>query len=178
VIDPPEDLSMLLESLKRNRSAVFILQLLAQKGCGHGKRVFAGKDKEGSQARTYSCITKDADAENPKALMYQALAHLGQGKKAVPLGISYSADFLRRETFSGGAKPSEADHSSILIGSRPSKDGKGCQVLLRNSWGTSCESYTAAHKANCKDGQVWIDAEALFQPGVTFSIERISEGRT
>ena len=60
----------------------------------------------------------------------------------------------------------EGLHASVLIGRRPGP--RGCQYLVHNSHGTSCNQYDK--KWECKDGKIWVDEESLFKNtmGLTF----------
>ncbi|MBC75599.1 MAG: hypothetical protein CME64_06250 [Halobacteriovoraceae bacterium] len=80
-----------------------------------------------------------------------------------PVAISFCEDFLYRKGHVGVDKQGKVSsrcrthHASIVVGRRPSKDGKTCQFLVRNSKGDSCNSYDW----ECENGQVWVDQEAL-----------------
>lgn len=53
-------------------------------------------------------------------------------------------------------------HIALVIGRRPHPTRSGaCQFLLRNSWGTGCDRYKKAGWSDCKDGEVWIDADRI-----------------
>lgn len=65
------------------------------------------------------------------------------------------------------------NHTSIVSGRRPSKDGKTCEYLIRNSYGTSCNQYDKKWECDrtkgglpCPSGescggQTWVDEETF-----------------
>jgi hypothetical protein len=91
---------------------------------------------------------------------------------SLPVGISYCANVLKRgKNFKGiassditGHKYKQKDgkddcgrHASIVIGSRE-KNGS-CELLIRNSWGTSCSTYS--NDFDCEQGNIWIPQDVL-----------------
>jgi hypothetical protein len=54
--------------------------------------------------------------------------------------------------FSGGS------HASVVVGRRPGARG-GCEYLVRNTWGTSCNQYAYP----CQRGEIWVPANELFE---------------
>lgn len=85
-----------------------------------------------------------------------------------PMAVGYCANILYRgaENYSGiawkaGKNPEASQncekHESVVIGARPTSTGS-CEVLIQNSWGTSCNAYP---KGKCENGKIWIDAELL-----------------
>jgi len=70
------------------------------------------------------------------------------------VGVNKMAGF-----YVGGAKDDCGGHASLITGVRE-KDGQ-CQLLVRNSWGTSCNSYSGDW--DCEDGSVWVDEQDLLK---------------
>ena len=87
---------------------------------------------------------------NPAAVIKDALA------KHLPIGIAYDEGFLKT-----GFKtpPVKAGHVSSVVGSRPTKNG--CEFLIRNSWGSSCNGYPRDVTKNCIDGNIWVPESVL-----------------
>lgn len=87
-------------------------------------------------------------------------------EKGVP-GIAYCSGVLLSNKFSSydgirikGANTycaSGDDHVSIVVNRRPGKNG--CEYLIRNTYGVSCNSYSWP----CKNGQVWIPEKELLK---------------
>ncbi len=78
-----------------------------------------------------------------------------------PVAIAYCEDVLRDKSIrsvdsSGKRVDCKNHHLSVVIGSRPTDDGK-CEFLVRNSYGASCVPYAWP----CKRGQVWVHQDAL-----------------
>ena len=57
-------------------------------------------------------------------------------------------------------------HASIVTGRRPGP--RGCQYLIHNSHGISCNQYDK--KWECEDGKIWVDEVNLLKntTGLTF----------
>lgn len=74
---------------------------------------------------------------------------LESGKAAI---IRYKPQFMM--TVPAGPN---AMHISVIVGRRPSR--RGCEYLIRNSWGPSCSSYKPEFK--CDLGNIWVPAATL-----------------
>lgn len=77
--------------------------------------------------------------------------------KGVIVGISYDSNFLREPK----DRRKNAQHASSIVGRRWNTSSGKCELLLRNSWGPSCEPYKNEYKSQCKNGSVWIPSEDL-----------------
>jgi hypothetical protein len=64
----------------------------------------------------------------------------------------------------------EGLHASIISGRRPGP--RGCQYLIHNSHGTSCNAYDS--KWDCESGKIWVDEESLFKN--TMGLTYIDQG--
>lgn len=80
-----------------------------------------------------------------------------------PMAVSYCEDALYVKNVMGvnldGSVKTErcrSHHASLIIGQRPTAEG-GCEYLLRNSHGKSCDGYLW----KCEDGELWIDSKAM-----------------
>lgn len=69
------------------------------------------------------------------------------------VGIEYVAQVLT-EGYKKGDKLI-ANHASSIVGRRFNEATKSCEYLLRNSWGTSCKTYSEEYE--CKDGSAWVN---------------------
>ena len=98
-----------------------------------------------------------------------------------PIGLTYNPAFLtskrqarrsclsksRLSRFSDGtANPADGQiqcndvgHASLIVGQRQNKKGV-CQLLIRNSFGVSCNPYTAW---DCENGQIWVDEDVVLR---------------
>ena len=109
---------------------------------------------------------------------------------SLPVGISYCSKVLKKgEAYKGLTNKktgtlSYADdcgsHASLVIGSRWNPDRKSCELLVRNSWGTSCTSYqphypstkkSSQFDVKCEGGNIWVDYKAL--ENNTFRLEHL-----
>lgn len=87
-----------------------------------------------------------------------------------PVAITYCSDVLFnpdvRSVQTGQDTPQNCKirHVSAIVGSRPKKNG-GCEYLIRNSAGPSCNPYKCSaeykEKKCCERGQIWLSEEAL-----------------
>lgn len=94
-----------------------------------------------------------------------------KGKKPQPVQIGFCGSLLDEtgpslKGFNGyhtSGVPKVTDdcspHSALVIGQRMNK-GK-CELLIRNSWGTSCNGYDAAFDHSCEASGMWVDTEVL-----------------
>jgi|GEM_PF-4864791 hypothetical protein len=112
------------------------------------------------------------------------------GSKPVPPIIRYCSNFLFDANAPVGIEPTKGNmanclysgrsnfqmrgnHASVIAGRELSKDGKTCMYLIRNSHGTSCNTYDKKWKCDktkggqpCPagdvcGGQIWVDEAAL-----------------
>ena len=98
-----------------------------------------------------------------------------KNKKSLPIGINYCKKVLydpksigvRRDgNFKASCKYGK--HSSMIVGRR--RYHSRCQVLVRNTYGTSCNSYYDRNM--CDRGQIWIDIDDLTKNLVsTFTVK-------
>lgn len=135
-----------------------------------GKFKFANTTEEQSRHATFKNLI-DSALDNPRPM---------------PAGIRYCAFVLTKDSFSsvngqsGHINNCTSDgqsgaHASIIVGRRPSKSGNGCQYLIRNTYGTSCNSYLSKWECDktkggnqCPPGtqcggQIWVDETDLLK---------------
>lgn len=89
-----------------------------------------------------------------------------------PVGITYCPNVLRdpKQTAidSRGRFACDNPHLSAVVGGRTGPSGE-CEYLIRNSYGSSCDGYTAN---SCERGQVWVSESALQKnTGAVFWLE-------
>lgn len=89
--------------------------------------------------------------------------------------LTHAAPYRGQEVIGNlvGCKPDSSNpdggtHASIIVGRRWNAARKTCQLLVRNSWGESCDSdYTHVAPWSCGGsggeirGQIWVDEEDL-----------------
>jgi hypothetical protein len=92
--------------------------------------------------------------DNPTAFLQEINRQLEQGNI---VGVKYNLDFLEKNDADENAEGSQ--HWSSIVGRR-CVNGKS-QFLIRNSFGTDCETYL--DKNNCEEGNVWVPEETLFK---------------
>ncbi len=93
--------------------------------------------------------------------------HLALGAQPPqPAGISYCSEILKDSATRGvdlddpdGPVTCKGTHASVVIGRRPGPEGR-CQLLIRNTWGDSCN---VDSKWQCENGNIWIDQDALMK---------------
>ena len=96
--------------------------------------------------------------------------------RAQPFGISYCSNVLTAGAKYIGIKPDGDEkcdcdaHASVIIGKRTNRKTQKCQFLIQNSWGTDCDSYS--NDWQCKEGKIWIDADALSRNSDDYSYLR------
>ncbi|MGZ3687514.1 MAG: hypothetical protein ACXWP5_08330 [Bdellovibrionota bacterium] len=100
------------------------------------------------------------------------LTDLLQAPNAQPVVIHYSAYVLEKGKSYRPAIDGTNNHASLVIGSRQSSSGQ-CQLLVRNSWGTTCRWYSSDWECDGR-GDVWVDADFLLQ-AIGGGIEVISD---
>lgn len=81
-----------------------------------------------------------------------------------PMGINYCENVLWDKNTQGIDSYGEfnwntcrSHHISAVIGQRPTAGG-GCEFLVRNSYGQSCNAYP---DWKCENGQIWVDSKTL-----------------
>lgn len=80
-------------------------------------------------------------------------------KNPQPVGINYCSRLLLFGKNTNLSQPC-GDHASLVIGKRTSPEGK-CQVLIRNSWGSGCATYSPDWE--CDQGNIWVDTDVVSQ---------------
>ena len=89
-----------------------------------------------------------------------------EGSPATPPGIGYASKVLKDPSVKcmekdGKTADSECGlHGSIIIGRKRNPKSKKCEYLVRNSWGTSCNSYP---DLECESGNIWVPETNLFR---------------
>jgi hypothetical protein len=106
--------------------------------------------------------------EDPKSrrIVFEKILNKIDSQNSSPIGAYVCLDFFHQSKFIGVQKngkpnPDCSLHSTLVMGKRKNNKGQ-CQVLLRNSWGASCEGYSL-EKENCENGQLWVDQEHFFR---------------
>ncbi len=77
----------------------------------------------------------------------------------IPIGIGYFVKVLQKKlkTDEYGA------HASIITGQRWNRDSGSCELLIRDSYGSSCNDERGENRyvLPCEKGSVWVDAKIL-----------------
>jgi hypothetical protein len=161
--------SQFVEKSIDTRDTLTFMKTVFTAGCQNGGRL---KAAGASEAHFYLQSTADVRTMAP-VLRGKVDSALDRGGGSIPL-ISYcpnvmSAPGVRElkwnsragefQCFSGGS------HASVVVGRRPGARG-GCEYLVRNTWGTSCNQYAYP----CRAGEIWVPADELFENtyGVTW----------
>ena len=89
-------------------------------------------------------------------------------------GIAPETGNMKNCTYTDNkGKELRGNHTSIVAGRRPSKNGRSCEYLIRNSYGTSCNQYDKKWECDrtkggqpCPAGEVcggqtWVDEETF-----------------
>lgn len=72
-----------------------------------------------------------------------------------PISLNYDAAFLMHK------HEGVANHYSVIVGRRLDEKSNSCQYLIRNSWGKGCSIYPGVYKAQCEEGNIWVDEDVL-----------------
>jgi hypothetical protein len=80
----------------------------------------------------------------------------GRGRQNPPVAFTRGSEPRRRIN----VEKKDCDKHAALIIGRRKHDEHGCQLLLRNSWGTGC-SYHQDWECERNDGALWIDERSL-----------------
>jgi hypothetical protein len=112
-------------------------------------------------------------APDIRARLHRLLTRAG----AQPVGISICANVLQSAAPWRGTSFSTSDntlhcaadasiglgadgrHAVVVVGQRWNTGNNRCEFLVRNSWGTGCNSYAAGME--CSGGQVWVNEADL-----------------
>lgn len=154
------------------------------------KKVCSGKIQTPAKILTNSLLGSENKFSNSaeKAKRFSKYKNLINSAldspKPMPVGLRYCSYVLSKDRISSldgqtgyvsncTDKGINGTHASIIIGRRPSKSGNGCQYLVRNSYGVSCNEYSSRWECDktkggkpCPagtqcGGQVWVDEEDL-----------------
>jgi hypothetical protein len=145
----------LKKSLETGTTKKFF-QKYFEKGCEKHRRLStSGKLQSWGVS---SLVNQKDNMQNLKNRLDKALV---SGKSAP--GISYCSNILSNARANdlrlgkdGIDCQREDAHVSIVVDRRPGKNGQ-CEYLIRNTWGTSCNSYPWP----CQMGQIWIPENEL-----------------
>ncbi len=151
--DPFEQLQELSEALSEHQFIHF-LQSTFDASCKNHRWKPSKEPKLNIEMAT-------EDPKQRKMIFENHLAKMDSAQ-ASPLGAYVCLEFFHLANYKGvqkNGKPKEdcSLHSTLVVGKRKNTKGK-CQVLLRNSWGASCEGYST-EKENCENGQLWVEKE-------------------
>lgn len=76
-----------------------------------------------------------------------------------PIGIGYMIKVLQRNSGSNDY----SGHASIITGQRKNPDTEVCELLVRDSYGSSCKNDRGQNRYNlpCENGSVWVPEDSL-----------------
>lgn len=80
------------------------------------------------------------------------------------LSFAYDANVLRNLPISD--RPT---HGSLIVGRRWNQENQKCELLVRNSWGTTCAPYSYP----CEEGNIWIPDHVVMN--ATFGITYVNK---
>jgi len=161
---------------------LYLLEDILDTGCSKGGTIpynggwfsWGGK---GLFSKKYLPYCKNALLRGQKPSRYLKEIHqkLNGSFPQQPVSISYCSQSLKKgKGFRGlryydqesnaqsSVKESKGrcgKHVSLIIGRKWNAKTNKCQLLVRNSWGTSCNSY--ADDWDCEKGNIWVDEEDL-----------------
>lgn len=77
----------------------------------------------------------------------------------IPVGIAYFMKVLQKKSGSSDF----ASHASIITGQRKNPKTQVCELLVRDSYGSSCQDKNGVDRYNlpCENGSVWVPADTL-----------------
>lgn len=132
------------------------------------------RDSQGRRLLPY-CKTVLGRGETPSRYLRIIHQRLNRSFPQQPVEISYCSRVLKKgKGFNGlkfldqendskyGKKESKGKcgkHASLVIGRKWNSVTNKCQLLIRNSWGTSCNSYHSDW--DCDNGNIWVNQEDL-----------------
>lgn len=111
-------------------------------------------------------------------------------KKAQPMEIGYCSDLLEKghkyagliknkglrplvktdicDGYDPGDPEDDGGHSSTVVGRRYNNKTHQCQILIKNSWGTTCKDYSKDW--DCDKGKIWVDEKTLSRNIISYSV--------
>lgn len=111
-------------------------------------------------------VIKELDSGAGADLLRKLHQLLSQNQIA---SMSFNATFLRRDV--GELNDFMFRHASVVAGRRWNDKTARCEILVRNSWGATCDPYRSLVSCDQTDpGNIWVREEILEQTilGVTF----------
>ena len=156
---PPLDV---IEKLLEQYNPLVYFEGMLTQGCG-------GNHTLALPSSFPSCTTSGTNLTDGAEYVRRIHERLGMPNPQ-PVEINYCANVLSDPAYRGRTwrkivywPASDCrHHSSLVIGRRwkaTSATTGRCQLLVRNSWGTSCNFYPAP--VECDSGNIWVDADAL-----------------
>jgi hypothetical protein len=146
---------VLAKTLRKEGFMEFLHSSLAQVCKNNAKSLKKKPAIKAYQASAYS------DASSRKK-SFMAMMDEVKTPRSLPKGIYLCQDVIT-DRFSKGIDSSGEPtdecgtlHTMVMVGRRKNATG-GCDILLRNSWGASCNGYDWP----CERGQIWVDEDRL-----------------
>lgn len=163
------DAATYLDSFSQELSAINYLEFLRQlkdDACSKSRAITLPASPKVEMALL---STEGVPLKGRGAWLDQQLSQNFVDKTAPPIEISFCQSILRSKTAPNGLNEYDNSsiyrdhtslcgiHAAVIVGTRQTP--KGCEVLLRNSWGESCESI--AWPCDRKAGQYWLPIDKL-----------------
>lgn len=111
------------------------------------------------EAQEYQCIASSCKIEEKRKLL-----EIIDSKDFAGVGIHYNPKILLKN------KNTDSSHVSVIIGRRFNKYLNQCEVLIRDSYGTTCESpIPKVEYKSCAGGQHWISIDTVVEATVSLT---------
>lgn len=156
-LPPNFSVEVLEKTLRQQGFMEFLHSSLAQVCKANAKSL-----KKKPQIKAYQAVDYPDAATRKKAFL--ALMDEVKTPRSLPKGIYLCQDVIT-DRFNTGITPSGDPtdscgtlHTMVMVGRRKNATG-GCDILLRNSWGASCNGYDWP----CERGQIWVDEDRLLE---------------
>lgn len=156
-LPPNFSVEVLEKTLRKQGFMEFLHSSLAQVCKNNAKNL-----KKKPQIKAYQA-TEYADAASRKKA-FLAMMDEVKTPRSLPKGIYLCQEVITNRLNKGIAASGEPTdtcgtlHTMVVAGRRKNATG-GCDILLRNSWGASCNGYDWP----CERGQIWVDEDSLLE---------------
>lgn len=158
--------------LQPDANTVRMFEMISLAECPEQRRIYAKNEFRINDVSTYTNgkglvpgVLDEKARFKPEVSLPTIHRELDKGlRRAMPIAVSYCSSILAEGRGFKTKDPNTDDcgrHASLITGRRKNPQSGRCELLIRNTWGNSCGSYSKDWTCDSAKGSVWVDEQVL-----------------
>ncbi len=158
--------------LQPDANTVRMFEMISLAECPEQRRLYAKNQFRINDVSTYTNgkgmipgVLDEKPRFKPEVSLPAIHRELDKGlSRAMPIAVSYCASVLGEGKAFKTKDPNTDQcgrHASLITGRRKNPQSGKCELLIRNTWGNSCGSYSRDWTCDSAKGSVWVDEATL-----------------